>query len=283
MKALLMPALCGLLLGMALFAAQLISPDGLRDTLRFRPSHAVKATVWALGVAIACMALLCWLAVMDIDRIAPLQLHFGTLVGGAIFGVCAALGGYTPATAMPGVAGRKPLGALCAALGCLAGGLLVRKLPAAAIQRLWEAPAGTLFRMTLEEPYWFAGGFSRQGAIGLALMLLGLLMPSGQRRMQELPPEKPEEAGAPEAFVAALPGEEPMVVDLPSEETELDDELHHLPPEDEVEEIDGTPEEVEENELTGIIPDEEKSETEKTALDDELHHLPPEDEVEEID
>ena len=71
MRTLLIPASCGLLLGMSLSAARLISPDGLRDTLRFRPSHALKATLWALGTAIAAMALLCWLAVMDIDRIVP--------------------------------------------------------------------------------------------------------------------------------------------------------------------------------------------------------------------
>ena len=181
MRMLLIPASCGLLLGMSLSAARLISPDGLRDTLRFRPSHALKATLWALGTAIAAMALLCWLAVMDIDRIVPLPLHAGTLAGGMLFGVCAALCGFTPGTALAGIASRKPMRALCAALGCLAGAWLVRYVPTEAIHGLWEAPAGTLFRMTLTEPYWFGGGFLRQGCIGLAMMLLGLLMPSGVR------------------------------------------------------------------------------------------------------
>ena len=44
-----------------------------------------------------------------------------------------------------------------------AGAWLVRYVPTEAIRRLWEAPAGTLFRMTLTEPYWFGGGFLRQG------------------------------------------------------------------------------------------------------------------------
>ena len=57
MRMLLIPASCGLLLGMSLSAARLISPDGLRDTLRFRPSHALKAALWALGTAMAAMAL----------------------------------------------------------------------------------------------------------------------------------------------------------------------------------------------------------------------------------
>ena len=77
MRMLLIPASCGLLLGMSLSAARLISPDGLRDTLRFRPSHALKAALWALGTAIAAMALLCWLAVMDIDRIVPCRFTRG--------------------------------------------------------------------------------------------------------------------------------------------------------------------------------------------------------------
>ena len=166
MRMLLIPASCGLLLGMSLSAARLISPDGLRDTLRFRPSHALKATLWALGTAIAAMALLCWLAVMDIDRIVPLPLHAGTLAGGMLFGVCAALCGFTPGTALTGIASRKPMRALCAALGCLAGAWLVQYVPTEAVRGLWEAPAGTLFRMTLTEPYWFGGGFLRQGCVG---------------------------------------------------------------------------------------------------------------------
>ena len=69
-------------------------------------------------------------------------------------------------------------------------------------------------------------------------MLLGLLMPSGVRWTRQIPPEKPTESAEPETFVALLPGEEPMVVEIPPEDAEIDDELHHLPPEDEVEEID---------------------------------------------
>ena len=256
MRTLLIPASCGLLLGMALSAARLISPDGLRDTLRFRPSHALKAALWALGTAIAAMALLCWLAVMDIDRIVPLPLHAGTLAGGMLFGVCAALCGFTPGTALPGTE---------------------------AVRGLWEAPAGTLFRMTLTEPYWFGGGFLRQGCVGLAMMLLGLLMPSGVRWTRQIPPEKPTESAEPETCVALLPGEEPMVVEIPPEDAEIDDELHHLPPEDEVEEIDGSAEEENPDEPTGILPDGENVETETLEIDDELHHLPPEDDVEEID
>lgn len=218
MRTLLIPASCGLLLGMSISAARLISPDGLRDTLRFRPSHALKAALWALGTAIAAMALLCWLAVMDIDRIVPLPLHAGTLTGGMLFGVCAALCGFTPGTALTGIASRKPMRALCAALGCLAGAWLVQYVPTEAVRGLWEAPAGTLFRMTLTEPYWFGGGFLRQGCVGLAMMLLGLLMPSGVRWTREIPPEKPTESAEPETFVALLPGEEPMVVEIPAED-----------------------------------------------------------------
>lgn len=137
--------------------------------------------------------------------------------------------------------------------------------------------------MTLTEPYWFAGGFGRQGCIGLALMLLGLLLPSAQRQTRVLPPEKGTESNEKETFVAALPGEEPLVVELPAEDAELDDELHHLPPEDDVEEIDGDPETDNGAEQMGILPNEENPETEKTEIDDELHHLPPEEKVEEID
>ena len=50
-----------------------------------------------------------------------------------------------------------------------------------------------------------------------------------------------------------------------------------------MEEIDGSPEEENPDEPTGILPDAENMETETLEIDDELHHLPPEDEVEEID
>ena len=73
------------------------------------------------------------------------------------------------------------------------------------------------------------------------------------------------------------------MADIPAVDAEIDDELLHLPPEDEVEEIDGSPEEENPDEPTGILPDEENMETETLEIDDELHHLPPEDDVEEID
>lgn len=267
----LIPGLCGLMLGLTLHGAWLQNPDDWRDVWGMKRSCTLKAVLWAVGLSVALMAFLCYLAVMDVDRIEPLPLHAGSILGGVAFGVLAAICGFTPGTALVGLSGRKPLQACCTAVGCLLGAWLATLIPWDAVQNLWRAPAGTLFRMTLDEPYWLEGGFFRQGCIGLALMLLGMVIPAP--RVQTPLPE--EETPAPvvselpaehETFVAVIPGEEPLVVDTAQtleDVVEFDDELHHLPPEEEVEETDGNPEDVQ-----LFLPTLEDSE-----IDEELHAL----------
>lgn len=268
----LIPALCGLFLGMTLHGAFLTSPQGMQKALGLRRSGGLKAALWGTGMGMALMALLCWLAVMDVDRIEPLRLHAGTLLGGALFGVAASGCGYTPGTALAGLAGRKPLRALCAALGCLVGGMIVPLLPLGEVEKLWQAPAGTLFRMTLDKPYWLNGGFRGQAEVGLVLMALGLVIPAPKAVRQAEPPEPVTELSPlpaeNETFVALLPGEEPLVVDTASDgkmqtAEETSEEANHEP--------------------TGIFSAEMLPDAENSEIDDELHHLPPEEEVEEID
>lgn len=248
----LLPGICGLMLGLTLHGALLQHPEGWRNVWGIRRSYSLKIVLWGLGLSVAMMAFLCYLAVMDVDRIEPLPLHAGSILGGVTFGVLAAIGGFTPGTAVVGLSGRKPVHACCTALGCLLGAWLAMLIPWDVVQNVWRAPEGTLFRMTLDKPYWLEGGFFRQGCIGLAMMLLGMVIPAP--RVAEHIPE--EETPAPvvsalpaenETFVAVIPGEEPLVVDTAQameENLELDDELHHLLPEEEVEEIDGNAEDI---------------------------------------
>lgn len=131
--------------------------------------------------------------------------------------------------------------------------------PLSALQGLPPLSAATLFRTTLDEPFLLGGGFLAQGCAGALLMAIAICIPSNRPTAAEpaapsLPTPLPEEAGAslpvepdeisgplpllpapqeptpsedpapPEAapedaFIALLPGEEPLVVD-----TALDDE-----------------------------------------------------------
>lgn len=254
MRMLLIPASCGLLLGMALSAARLISPDGLRDTLRFRPSHALKAALWALGTAIAAMALLCWLAVMDIDRIVPAASRGDAGWRNAVRRVRGAVRLYAGDGAARNCVAKADACAVCGA-GVSGGRVVCAVCANRSDSRTLGSACGDTLSHDTDRAVLVWRRIFQQGCIGLALMLLGLLMPSGVCWTRQIPPEKPTESAEPETFVALLPGEEPMVVEIPPEDAEIDDELHHLPPEDEVEEIDGSPEEENLDEPTGILPD----------------------------
>jgi len=229
MNTYLLPGVTGLLLGMTLHWAGFSRAEGLRDALAMRPRHTLRSALYALGMLTAMTALLCWLAVIDVDGIEVLPLSAGALAGGALFGVAAGLCGFTPVTAFAGVGGGNALEALCVIAGCL---LTVQVLPwlEGMLAVLHEAPpyaAATLFRVTLDEPFLLGGGFLAQGLAGLLLTTIAACIPSN--RGQAVSPVETA-AGAPadppvlalpaagETFVALLPGEEPLVVDTALDE-----------------------------------------------------------------
>lgn len=270
MSVYLLPGLLGLLLGLVLRWTRLCSPHVLREALALRLSHGLRTLLFAIGCAMALAALMMWLAVIDVDGVAVLPLSAGVLAGGAVFGMAAALSGYTPLTAFPGAVAGNRLEALCTLLGCLAGSLLLPLLesPLAALQALPPQSAATVFRVTLDEEFLLGGGFLGQGCAGLLLAAIAVCIPSNlvaARRAAEAesspeetpapllllpapqpaedmaadasaeeaadgpPPEDdaPAEAPAPDdeaedaaadAFIAALPGEPPLVVDTALDE-----------------------------------------------------------------
>lgn len=261
MKGYILPGLLGLFFGMILRWTVLSRPDGLRSTLALRRSHACRSALYAIGAGTALTALLCWLAVIDVDGIVVLPLSAGALIGGAVFGIAAALAGYTPLTAFAGIGGGRILEALCTVAGCLAGAFLLPLLetPLSALRSAPPYSAATLFRVTLDEPYLLGGSFLGQGCAGLLLMTIAVCIPSnrmarpakasappapepqkpprqpspipvrppaharlpGPPRLLRLPapkaPSAEPEAAPEETFVAALPGEEPLVVDTAME------------------------------------------------------------------
>lgn len=260
------PAALGLLLGLTLRWTQLCHPDALRAALAWRISHALRSLLYLLGASLALTALLMWLAVIDVDRIDVLPVSAGAIAGGAVFGAAAALAGYTPLTAFAGVGGASPLPALCTLAGCLGGTLLLPLLeaPLATLRSLPPYSAATVFRTTLDEPYLLGGGFLSQGCAGALLISIAICIPSNRFAAQ--PQAEPSPAGAAEdamepdaisgplllpapqestqsddpaptqdapqaAFIALLPGEEPLVVDTaPDMETPQSSDDDAAPP-----------------------------------------------------
>lgn len=224
--------LLGLVAGMALRRMGVTRREVLRPSLTGRRREGLRALVMLPGWAALMAAPLAWLAVIDVDLLAPLPLHAGTLLGAAVFGAAAGWTGLTPATALAALGGDRLLESLCALAGCLAAGLCVPAAESwlARLRGLFPPAQGTLFRVTLDEPFLLGGGFLALGCWGALLLAVGLCIrrrpaadaPAAEAPSEEpaaaAPPEEPDVPPAPEsapedAFVAILPGEEPVVVD----------------------------------------------------------------------
>lgn len=272
MNAYLLPGLTGLALGLTLRWTGFSRPDALKHALALRRSHALRSGLYAAGWSMLLAALLCWLAVIDVDRIEVLPLNGAVLAGAMLFGAAAGLCGFTPTTALAGLGGGAALEALCTAAGCLAATLLLPALdtPLTALQSAGPQSAATLFRMTLDEPWLLEGGFLGQGCAGLLVMSIAVCIPSPRIDMPEpapapatasdppLPEDAPEET-----FVALLPGEEPLVVD-----TELDGTQEAAPPE-EAAEADDLPSEEESGPADDPVPEENPPSEESASSGDE--------------
>lgn len=257
----LIPGVLGLLTGLLLRWTGFFRADNLRLAWGLRRSGAgnfapLRSGLTAIGYAMAMTALLCWLAVIDVDDIDVLPLSLGALLGGGIFGIAAGLCGATPMTAFAGLGAGNAAESLCVLAGCFAGTLLLRPLAEvfAPLQTAAPYAAATLFEVTLDEPWLLSGGFLGQGCAGLLLAVIALCIPSPKPVLltdaeveanaaalaeqeettapeEETAPEEvpdpesdapaevadPEETHA-ETFVALLEGEEPLVVDTEAEE-----------------------------------------------------------------
>lgn len=216
MRVYLIPGMLGLLAGLLLHWAGFDLPGNLRtalglrrgDSPRFSP---LRSGLAALGYAIAGSAVMIWLAVIDTDDLLSFPADWFTALGGLIFGVSAALCGFTPSTAFAGLA-AAPLEALCALAGLTLCTLFL--------------PEGTAQAATTPDLLPLA-------CAGLLLAVIALCIPNPKVKAEELhpaaaTPEPPAEPAAPpdpesapeETFVALLEGEEPLVVDTAEESAE---------------------------------------------------------------
>lgn len=217
----LIPGLLGLLTGLLLHWTQLDRPCAMRNALGLRRAFALRSGLSALGWGMALTALLCWLAVIDVDTVRVLPLSLGAIAGGLLLGGAAGLCGFTPGTAFAGLA-CSPLEALCVLMGCAAMTWLMPLGEGLLLPLRYAAPYAdaTVFRVTLDGAYLLRGGFAGQGCVGLALVVIALCVPTPRmvlltdeevaRRAAALPPPAPADVST---FVATLPGEEPLVVD----------------------------------------------------------------------
>lgn len=231
MKAYLLPGTLGLLLGILLHWTGFSRREGVRQALGLRRSYPLRSGLYAVGAAMAMTALLCWLAVIDVDLITVLPLSAGALAGGALLGIAAGLCGFTPVTAFAGLgAGRLPvaLEALCALAGCFGTAFVLPQLTGLLTPLQQAAPYtyATVFRVTLDEPYLLDGSFLGQGCAGVLLLAIAMCIPGPVRHAvpvadsspdAEMLPPAPEEAPV-DTFVAVLPGEEPLVIDTAMDE-----------------------------------------------------------------
>lgn len=227
----------GLLMGIALQRCALTDRHGLAAAMALNNAPLTRRFLMMLGLATLLTAFLGWLAVIDVDTLVVLPLHAGTLLGGVIFGAAAGITGFLPGTVPAVVGGGHLLEGLCAAVGCIAGALLLPILQPLfqRIQGLFFLSDATIFRVTLDKPFLLPGGFLGQGCLGILLMFAALLIPvTSSQPVKSAAPEisAPAEPLSTDAediqadtVIALLPGEEPVVVDtaLPDTPAEIDE------------------------------------------------------------
>ena len=242
MKELVLGGMAGLALGIAMQRMQLHRRETLRCAVGLLEPAVLRRLLLSIGLGTMLTALMMWLAVIDVDTIVVPPLDGGTVLGGVLFGAVLGWSGLAPATAGAVLGAERFLEGICAVAGCVAGAMLLpwteRVFPA--LREWLPASANTFFRVTLDEPYLFAGGFLGQGCVGLAVVAAALCV---RRAHEDPPPAEPEVMPAasaePEAapaasdapedvqeetFVAILPGEEPVVVDT-AEDEETEEEV----------------------------------------------------------
>ncbi|MBR6668359.1 MAG: YeeE/YedE family protein [Clostridia bacterium] len=230
MSTYLIPGLLGLLAGLILHWGRLTRSAGLRDALGLRRSLPLRTCLTALGWGVLMTALLMWLAVIDVDTVSVLPLSPGVLLGGLVFGISAGVCGFTPTTAFAGLGAGNAPEALCTLVGCA----LVAWLPVEELFRPLREPwlQSTLFEVTLDEPWLFKGGFLGMLCLGALPVVWAICVPSPRTKVTILsdeavaeraartpipPAEEPApapESAAEETVVAALEGEEPLVIDM---------------------------------------------------------------------
>ncbi len=98
------------------------NPQKIINMLRLKDFHLMKVLLFAIGFSSLLLFILLAFGLVDLTHISIKSAYIGVLIGGLIFGIGFAIGGYCPGTSIVGAsAGRKD--ALFFIIGSLFGAL----------------------------------------------------------------------------------------------------------------------------------------------------------------
>lgn len=197
--------LFGLALGLAIQQCGAADRDRVLRTAACKSKSGARIVLCGLGIGMILTALLCWLAVIDVDllRIVPLT---GTLLCSALlFGAGVGLCGATPFTLLGGLGAGRFTESLCGVAGCAVGAWLGSYLPQGIDVPLFSPVEGTLFRLTLTDPFLLGGSFASLACTGAVLWVISLFL-----RIVPAPLPSEPEATHDAPVVADPPDDDPL-------------------------------------------------------------------------
>lgn len=185
---------CGMLLGAAVQCAGFTRREQLRSALAWRSPAGVRTLLYTAGLGMAAAALLCWLAVVDVDLLAIGPLNGSVLAGGVLFGAAMGLCGATPFTFAAGAGGGRLLESLCGLAGCALGAWAAQWVPQRLADGLFPPVYGTLYRLTLKDPWLLGGSFGALACTGVVVCVLALAVRLPEAAPVHIAQEEPPQA-----------------------------------------------------------------------------------------
>lgn len=166
----------GFLWGLVMQKCRFTARQGVEQAVLLRDRTQARTWLYTLGLGMAITALLCWLAVIDVDLLTVAPLHSGMLIGGALIGIGVGLAGALPCVMLCGLGGGHVLRSLCGLAGAAAALLAAPYLPLERLRILMPVQQGTLFQLTLRDPYLLDGRFLGLGCLGAVVCVAALFI-----------------------------------------------------------------------------------------------------------
>jgi len=103
----LLAIIVGLAFGFALHRAGAGNPQYIINMLRLKDLHLAKVILFAIGTSSLLLFLLLFAGLIDQSHISIKSAYTGVILGGLIFGIGFAVGGYCPGTCLVGFGGGR--------------------------------------------------------------------------------------------------------------------------------------------------------------------------------